>query len=68
LLTYEEALYRAYMVEGSSNPSEVLIVRKSGVVISEIPEIAKLFDGRIWIAIELEQLGDTLIERYRLFA
>lgn len=60
LLEQKVGLFRSWLIADN----EILLVRSLGVERSELVKADELLLNGRWIALELEEVGDTLIERY----
>lgn len=61
LLEQKEGLFRSWQIADN----EILLVRTLGVERSELAKADELLLNGRWIALELEEVGDTLIEHYK---
>ena len=63
MLDYQEGKYKSYEV----GEGEILLVRRADVPRKELLTTEKILATGVWIAKDLEEFGDTLLERYMRF-
>lgn len=62
MLDHKEGVYSSFLAD-----DELLIIRAIDVDRQELVTTDKLLATGTWIAVQLEEFGDTLVERYAQF-
>lgn len=46
---------------------QLIIIRRRGCARDGMPETHKVMSNKAWITLDIEEIGDTLVERYQRF-